>query len=245
MSNIKIILEYDGTDYSGWQYQKNTDQTIQQKLEECLNRLNKSAVKVTASGRTDAGVHAKGQVVNFNLDVSIPVERVPFALNSELPDDILCKEAEIVSPDFNARFDARGKKYRYRLLNDSIPSVFTRNFVYNLRQPLDFDKIYLAARQLTGRHDFAAFQAKGSDADDTVRTIKDIKIKKHGREYWIDVQGDGFLYKMVRIIMGTIIECGLKKMNPADIPQIIASKDRRQAGYTAPAKGLTLIEVYY
>ncbi len=245
MSNIKIILEYDGTNYSGWQIQKNADQTIQQTLEECLTKLNKSHVKVTASGRTDAGVHARGQVVNFNLDVSIPEERIPQALNSVLPPDIICKSAEKVSPNFNARFDARGKKYRYRILNSSIPSVFTRNFVYSLHQPLNFDKFCQAAQNLIGKHDFAAFQAKGSDIDDTIRTIDDIIINEHGREYRVDIVGDGFLYKMIRIIIGTMIECGLGKMELQELPRILASKERKQAGYTAPAKGLTLLEVYY
>jgi len=245
MANIKIILKYDGTNYSGWQVQKNTDRTIQQVLEECLTKLNKSPVKATASGRTDAGVHARGQVVNFKLDVSIPVEKIPFALNSELPADIVCKKAKKVSPGFDARFDARGKKYCYRILNSSIPPVFTRNFVYNLRQPINDEKFYLAAQKIIGRHDFTSFQAKNSDITDTVRTVKDISIEKYKSEYRIDVVGDGFLYKMVRIIIGTMIECGLNKMKPEDIPRIIACKDRKQAGYTAPAKGLTLIEVYY
>jgi tRNA pseudouridine38-40 synthase len=244
MSNFKITLEYDGTNYSGWQIQKNTDQTIQQVLESCLTRLNKSPVKATASGRTDAGVHAKEQVVNFSLDVSIPEERLPFALNSLLPEDIICKKAEKVSSNFNARFDARGKRYRYRILNSSIPSVFTRHFFYNLRQPLNFNKLRLAARKFIGKHDFAAFQAKGSDVNDTVRTIKDITIRKHGCEYRVDIIGNGFLYKMVRIMVGTLIEIGLKKRKP-DINQILKSKDRKKAGFTAPAKGLTLVKVYY
>lgn len=245
MSFYKIILEYDGTNYSGWQRQKNTKYTIQEILEEKLSIINKSEVLAISAGRTDAGVHAKEQVVNFKFDVDIPVERIPFALNSVLPKDIICKDAEKVDPRFHARYDTRGKLYRYRLSNCKFPSVFTRNYVYNIRSNIDFGKIKKAAPLLVGTHDFASFQNSGSDKVDTVRTIERIDINKVDDEYHFDIEGNGFLYKMVRIIMGTFIEIGQNKIELAELNNILKSKDRRKAGFTAPAKALTLMKVYY
>jgi tRNA pseudouridine38-40 synthase len=245
MSVYKITLAYDGTKYSGWQRQKNTNLTIQQILEESLTIINKSYVLAISAGRTDAGVHAKEQIVHFELDVDIPEQRMPFALNSILPKDIICKDAEIVDSEFHSRYDAQGKFYRYRLSTNKFPSVFTRNYVYNIRSKLDFDKIKKAAPLLVGRHDFASFQNSGSDISDTVRTLEMIDIKKVNDEYYFDIKGNGFLYNMVRIIMGTFIEIGQGKMKLESLSEILESKDRRKAGYTAPAKGLTLMKVYY
>ncbi len=244
MPNIKIILEYDGTNYFGWQMQKNTGETIQQKLEDCLSKINKSKVKIHGAGRTDSGVHALGQVASFKLDVDVPEEKIPIALNSMLPEDIVCKKAEFVSDSFHARYDTKGKKYRYRLMNERIPSVFNRHFVYNIYKPLDFALIKKVLPQLKGKHDFASFQSSGSDIMETVRTITEIKLLKKGKEYWLEIAGDGFLYNMVRIITGSLIEIGLQKRK-ADLQSVIKSKNRRQAGFTAPACGLTLIKVYY
>lgn len=245
MSFYKIILEYDGTNYSGWQRQKNTRDTIQQILEEKLSIINKSYVLAISAGRTDAGVHAKEQVVNFKLEVDIPIERLPFALNSLLPKDIICKDAEEVDSEFHARYDTRGKLYRYRLSNCKFPSVFTRNYVYNIRSKLDFGKIKKAAPLLVGTHDFASFQNSGSDIVDTVRTIERIDISEVNDEYHFAIEGNGFLYKMVRIIIGTFIEIGLNKIELGELNNIIKAKERRKAGFTAPAKGLTLMKVYY
>lgn len=245
MSFYKIILEFDGTNYKGWQRQKNTDQTIQQIVEEKLSIINKSFVLATSAGRTDAGVHAKKQVVNFKLDVNVPTKRMPFALNSLLPKDIICIDAEEVGPNFHARHDAKGKLYRYRLGNSRFPSVFTRNYVYNIRSKINFEKIKKAAPLLVGTHDFAAFQNSGSDIEGTVRTIEKIEIYPIEDEYHFEIKGDGFLYNMVRIIMGTFIEIGQDKIKLEDLKDIIKAKNRRRAGFTAPAKGLTLMEVYY
>lgn len=245
MRFYKVILEYDGTNYNGWQRQKNTDTTIQQIVEEKLSIINKSFVLATSAGRTDSGVHAKRQVVNFQLDVDVPVRRIPFALNSLLPRDIICIDSQEVDEDFHARHDAKGKLYRYRLSNCRFPSVFTRNYVYNIRSKLDFKKIKEAAPLLVGTHDFASFQNSGSDMEDTVRTIEKIDIYQVEDEYHFDIKGSGFLYNMVRIIMGTFIEIGQGKMQLIDLPKILESKDRRQAGFTAPGKGLTLMDVYY
>ncbi len=245
MRNIKIILEYDGTNYSGWQWQKDTKHTIQQVVEDCLTKLNKSRVKIIGAGRTDAGVHAENQVANFYLDVPIPVNNIPTAINTIIPPDIRCKKAEEVDKGFHARYDARGKRYRYRLSNQKYLSVFKRNFVYNIYKKIDFNKIEEGLKYFSGEHDFTSFMASGSDVDDTVRTIEEIDMIKKNDEYWIIIRGDGFLYNMVRIIIGTLIEIGHGKKRIEDIPEIFKSRNREKAGFTAPAKGLTLVEVYY
>jgi len=245
MRNIKIILEYDGTNYSGWQIQKNTPHTIQQKLQDVLTEINKSSVKVIAAGRTDAGVHARGQVANFFLDVPIPLNKIPASINRLLPGDIICKEACEVSVDFHARYDARGKKYRYRILNQSLRDVFQRNYVYHYRLPLDREVMREAAIYLTGTHDFSSFQASGSSVDDTVRTIRKLEVLDKGREIWIEIEGDGFLYNMVRIIVGTLVDVGTKKISPEEVKEILNAKDRTRAGFTVSACGLILLKVSY
>jgi len=244
MSNIKITVEYDGTNYCGWQRQKNTSRTIQQKIEDCLTKLNKQKVKVEGAGRTDSGVHALGQVANFHLDVSIPVRKIPRALNSMLPDDIICKNAERVSDKFHSSFCATGKKYRYRILNRSFSSVFLRNFVYTIYKPVNFVKIKKVINKFEGTHDFSAFQSSNSEVSSPVRTIKNIVLKEKSPEHWIEITGDGFLYNMVRIIVGTLLEIGLDKRK-SKITKILESSDRQKAGFTAPAKGLTLVKVFY
>ncbi|HKL76637.1 MAG TPA: tRNA pseudouridine(38-40) synthase TruA [Halanaerobiales bacterium] len=245
MRNIKIILEYDGTNYQGWQYQKHTNKTIQQTLEIKLTKLNKSKVPVIGAGRTDSGAHAKGQAANFYIDVDIPVSKIPIALNSMLPADIVCKDAKHVANDFHARYDSVAKKYRYRLLNRSFHSVFTRNYVYTLYKKLDLKKIKYALKDFIGKYDFAAFQSSGSDVGTTKREIKSFEMKFVGEEIWFDIVGTGFLYNMVRIIIGTLIEIGLNKRPADDVKRIIKSQDRIEAGFTAPAKGLSLLKVYY
>lgn len=251
MTNFKITLEYDGTNYHGWQRQKNTDQTIQQKVEDALSLLNKSKVTVYGAGRTDSGVHARGQVASFKLNIPLPAERLPAALNSELPSDIICHQAKEVESSFHARYDAQGKKYCYRLANNRYPSVFNRRYVYNIYRELDIEKMKQNLADFKGSHDFSAFEASGSEIDNSVREIREITFEKvsplspaKGPEYRLLVRGDGFLYNMVRIIAGTLIEVGLGKLETR-YSEIIASKDRRRAGFTAPARGLTLLEVYY
>lgn len=245
-NNYKITLEYDGSNYSGWQKQKNTKATIQEKLENALSKVNKSKVAVIGSGRTDAGVHAAGQTANFFLDIEIPTYKIPIAINTHLPDDIICYKAEKVAMDFHARYDARGKKYRYRILNSNFNSVFVRNFVYKVHQRLDVDLMRKGAEVFLGTHDFAAFCSAGSSVDSTIREIYslDINAKPNG-EIQIDISGNGFLYNMVRILVGTLIELAKGKRNPADLKEILAGCQRRKAGFTAPAKGLTLLEVFY
>lgn len=245
MRNIKITVEYDGTNYRGWQRQKNTSETVQEKLEEALTIINKKPVELQGASRTDSGVHALGQVANFFIDVSIPVERIPAALNRLLPEDIRCVKAESVPADFHARHDALGKKYLYRIYNQGIPSVFIRNYVYYFKKKLDPVIMQEAARCLEGTHDFSSFRAAECSARTTVRTIHSIEVIDKSPEIWVEVKGDGFLYNMVRIIIGTLIEASLGKIKIEELPEIIAAKDRRLAGFTAPARGLTLVEVYY
>jgi len=244
--NYKIIVEYDGSNYSGWQIQKNTSQTIQQKLEQTLSKINKNRVQITGAGRTDAGVHAAGQTANFFLDVDIPLAKIPIALNTELPDDIICKKAEKVDQDFHARYDARGKKYRYRILNSNFNSVFVRNFVYNVYKKLDLELMQKAANIFEGCHDFASFCAAGSSVESTVREIYSLDVyTAEDAEIWIDVVGNGFLYNMIRILAGTLIETGLGKRTLPELEDILQSCDRNNAGFTAPAQGLTLMKVLY
>jgi tRNA pseudouridine38-40 synthase len=243
--NYKITLEYDGSNYSGWQMQQNTSKTIQQKVEEALTKINQKKVSIIGSGRTDAGVHAAGQTANFFLDISIPADKIPLALNTHLPEDIICTKAEKVNEDFHARYDARGKKYRYRILNSNFNSVFVRKFVYKVHKKLELESMKNAAEILEGTHDFAAFCSAGSSVESTVRTIYSINVTLAGDEIWIDVSGNGFLYNMIRIIAGTLIEVGKAKIKSTYLKEILISCDRRKAGFTAPAKGLTLLEVFY
>lgn len=244
--NYKVTIEYDGSNYSGWQIQKNTRETIQQKLEDALTKINKQKVKVIGAGRTDAGVHAAGQTANFFLNVDIPTHKIPLAVNTELPADIICKKVEEVSDDFHARYNARGKKYRYRILNSNFNSVFVRNFVYNVHQKLNLEIMQRAEKILEGSHDFAAFCSAGSSVKSTERNIFSLEIySAEDKEIWIDVIGDGFLYNMIRILAGTLIEIGLGKRTLSDLEYVLQSCDRNNAGFTAPAQGLTLLNVFY
>jgi len=245
MQNIKLIIEYDGTNYSGWQIQNNTEYTVQEKLQKAFTKINKKPVKVQGASRTDAGVHAMGQVANCILDVVIPIERVPAAVNRLLPNDIICKKAERVKMDFHARYDSRGKKYRYRIYNQKLPSVFVRNYSYYYRHKIDLAILKKACQYFVGTHDFTSFQASGCAAKNTVKTIESIEVIKKNSEIWLEIKGDGFLYNMVRIIMGTLIELSMGKIKITDINKIISANNRSNAGFTAPAQGLSLLEVYY
>ncbi|MEJ6949550.1 tRNA pseudouridine(38-40) synthase TruA [Natronospora cellulosivora (SeqCode)] len=245
MQNIKITLEYDGSKYSGWQIQKNTSMTIQEKVEIALKKVNKKDLKLMGASRTDAGVHALGQVANCLFDVAIPPERVPVALNRYLPADIICKKAEKVSIDFHARYDSKGKKYLYRIYNNRIPSVFIRNYAYHYIHELDISLMQKASKAFLGEHDFSSFQSAGCAAKNPVKTIETFDIYTKGKEFFFEIKGSGFLYNMIRIMVGTLIEVSEGKIKLEDMGKIIEGKDRNLAGFTAPAKGLTLLEVYY
>lgn len=245
MKNYKLIIQYDGTGYHGWQSQDNAV-TVQDILEKALSKLmNCEKPNVVGCGRTDSGVHAKKYVCNFKGETSIPLEKFPLALNTFLPDDIVCSHCEEVSDDFNSRYSATKKTYSYYIKNSKIPDAFTKRYAWHYRYDLDLDKMKEAAKAFLGTHDFIGFAASGFTVKTTVRTIYALEIEQKGDMISIDITGDGFLYNMVRIIAGTLVFVGSGKIDARDMPEIIASKDRTRAGITAPAEGLFLSEVYY
>lgn len=245
LRNIRLTIEYDGTNYQGWQRQKNTHQTLQEIIEKTAKRILQERVRLVASGRTDAGVHARGQVANFKTNAKIPLKNLKQALNSLLPDDIVITEVCEEDLKFHARFDAKSKIYRYAILNQRYPSALWRNFTYFVPYKLDHKKMQKAARLLLGRHNFTSFQAADKAPRDSIRKIKRIKISKEQNFIYIDIEADGFLYKMVRNIVGTLIKIGAKNQPAINIQKILASKNRRFAGPTVPGYGLCLLEVKY
>ncbi len=245
MRNIKVLVEYDGTNYHGFQRQIDDLPTIQKSLEEALGQLVKHPVTVTGSGRTDAGVHARGQVFNFFTDCRIPAERLPLAMNSLLPGDIAAKEAQEVSPSFHAQFSARSKVYRYHIYNSRTPSAFERLYSYHVPQGLDIEKIRAAAGHLVGEHDFTAFRAAGSCARTSVRHVYRLDIEYMPPHLYITIEANGFLYNMVRIITGTLLYVGKGKLTPDEVGEFVNSGRREEAGPTAPPQGLCLMEVKY
>lgn len=246
MRNIKLTIEYDGTNYSGWQIQENGP-SIQAEIEKALMIITKEPRKVNGSGRTDAGVHARGQVANFVTNSRIPAERFAYALNSVLPRDIAIRHSTEVDHDFHARYSANGKKYSYLIWNSRFPSPLLRNYAYHITycEKLDRKRMQQAAACFIGTHDFFGFMSTGSKITDTVRTIYDIDMAAEAELLKLTFKGNGFLYNMVRIITGTLIEVGTGKIELSELPEIIASKERRRAGITVPAHGLYLDEVYY
>lgn len=242
--NIRLDLQFDGTDYCGWQIQPDVP-TVQGILRNAIADATGESVTPKGCSRTDAGVHAAGYVCNFNTNSTIPPERMPYALNRYLPNDIICTAAKCVADDFSANGSAKGKTYRYTIDNSEFSDVFQNRYAWHYKYPLDIDKMRRAAEGFIGTHDFIGFAASGFSVKTTVRTIYALKTQKNGNIITIDVTGDGFLYNMVRIITGTLVHAGCGKIDPNGIEQIIASKDRTRAGITAPAKGLCLKEVYY
>lgn len=242
---FKCIVEYDGTNYSGWQRQSNTRMTIQEQVEDVLTMIAKHPVTVIAASRTDAGVHAYGQVIAFSMENGIPSERIPIAMNSALPRDIRIKAIEEVTSDFNPRFQSQGKIYHYLLDNSRIQSAFRHHYAYHVPNQLNLDAMRMSATHLVGRHDFSSFRAIGCSAKSPVRTIRRIEVFQEGDLIRIEYEGDGFLYNMVRILTGTMIYAGLGKFSPAQVKQILEAKDRTQAGPTVPPHGLYLIKVFY
>lgn len=244
MRNIKLYLKYNGTAYHGWQRQENA-KTVQETVENAIMDLTGSMPKLSGCGRTDSGVHATGFVANFKSETTISCEKFPYALNSYLPDDIVCVGAEDVLMSFDARKSAKGKTYTYYILNSLYANPFYQNRAWHYRYELDIDKMKEAAKAFVGTHDFIGFAAAGFTVKTTVRTVHSLDIEKDGEIIKIKITGDGFLYNMVRIIAGTLCFVGNGKINAEDMEKIIASKDRKQAGITAPADGLYLTEVYY
>ena len=241
---ILLTLSYDGTDYAGWQRQQNAV-AVQQRLEEALFRLTNEPIVVMGASRTDAGVHALGQRAHFDTLSRIPPEKFPYALNACLPPDIRVLEGREVGPCFHARFDSRGKRYTYRIHNAPHASALYRRTTAHVPVPLDVDKMRRALPSLLGEHDFAAFQASGGTAKTTVRTIHAVELQQQGDELTLTVQGNAFLYNMVRIIAGTLIDLGNGKLPEDCIERALRTGDRLVLGVTAPARGLELTEVYY
>lgn len=251
--NILLTLEYDGTGFHGWQRQPGI-RTVQGELERALSILCGCDISVNGTSRTDAGVHALGQRASFTGDFAIPVERIKIAANNLLSGgmnrnsvgDIRILKAEEVPLEFHARFDCKSKKYIYKISNSNEADVFCRNYCWHITRSLDTEAMNEAAAYIRGTHDFACFQASGGqERETTVRTIYSIEGTRAGDAIEISVTGDGFLYNMVRIITGTLVEVGRGNMKPEYVREIIAGKDRTKAGPTAPPQGLYLAQIYY
>lgn len=256
MRNIKLTVEYEGTAYSGWQSQKRGEPTVQSALEEAVERLTARRARVTGAGRTDAGVHALGQVACFRTASALDLATIRRGLNALLPADIRVREAEEAAAGFHPQWSARGKRYFYVISNAECLSPFVERFAWRVPQRLGLAGMKRAAAFFTGRHDFAAFRASGSSARTSEREITLLSVSEsrglcfagvrlRGRFIRVAVEGDGFLRYMARNIVGTLVEVGRGKIKPGAVPGIIASRDRRAAGPTAPAKGLFLEEVFY
>ncbi|UWG97945.1 tRNA pseudouridine(38-40) synthase TruA [Dehalobacter sp. DCM] len=246
MRNILLRLAYDGTNYHGFQRQpEEHGLTVQGELEKVWKKLFAEEVKVITAGRTDTGVHAAGQVVNLSSEARIPEDKIPKAMNSILPCDIRVLEARDVPAEFNARKSAKWKRYDYRIDNGKIPNVFRRLYSCHEPIPLDTKAMQMAASFLEGTHNFRAFAAAGSSAKSFVRTLYHCKVSRMDGQIMITCIGNGFLYNMVRIIAGTLMDAGKGRIDPNAIPMILESQDRTKAGATALAKGLTLTFVEY
>ncbi|MFS8629869.1 MAG: tRNA pseudouridine(38-40) synthase TruA [Bacillales bacterium] len=245
MPRYKCTIAYDGANFYGYQVQPGK-RTVQKEIEKVLEHMHKGKkVKIYASGRTDAGVHAKGQVIHFDSDLSLPAERWPLALNAQLPEDISVLAVEAVPPDFHARFDAIGKEYRYFVYRGKFRDPFRRHYAYHFPYPLDVDAIREGASFLKGKHDFTSFCSAKTEVEDRVRELTEIEITEDGDLLMFRFAGTGFLYNMVRIMVGTLLDVGAGKLKPEAIREILARKDRTCAGKTAPPQGLYLWQVFY
>ena len=244
MKNYKLVLCYDGSRYKGWQKQGNTENTIQAKLESILSRMLEQEVAVHGSGRTDAGVHARAQVCSFRAKTDMSCSDMLSALREYLPEDIGAEALENADERFHARLSCREKSYVYRIWNSDAPNVFERKYMYRCADKLDIESMEKAAGLLLGQHDFTAFSTHRGNKS-AVRDLRDIRLERIGEELRFTFTGDGFLYNMVRILTGTLIEVGRHEKAPEEIPGIFASGKRENAGFTAPAQGLTLWDVKY
>lgn len=244
MRNIKLIIEYDGKKFGGWQKQP-TKLNIQGEIEQAIKEITGEEIELNASGRTDSGVHSLGQVANFKTNSSIEIERMAIAINSKLKKSILIKSAEEVEDNFHARYSCKGKKYRYVINNSKVGTAIYRELEFHIPQKLNVKKMKEAIKYFEGEHDFKGFKASGTSSKSSIRTIYKAEVKQDGERIIIELTGNGFMYNMVRIIAGTIVEVGLGKISPDEIQRIIESKDRNKAGKTLPAHGLYLVEVYY
>ena len=244
MRNLRLDICYDGTRYRGWQRLAGRDDTIQGKLETALSRILDEPIEISGSGRTDAGVHAAGQVANFHCQSDMPCEKILSDLRRYLPEDIGIYSCKDASPRFHARLNAKEKTYRYRIWNSEMPCVFQRRFVSVMPEKLDIAAMEAAAQQLLGEHDFAAFCGNAKMKKSTVRYIRSITITRQGEELWLEFTGNGFLHNMVRILVGTLVEVGRGERKAESIGALFSGK-RADAGFLAPAQGLCLMEVFY
>ncbi len=242
--NIKCEISYDGTDFHGFQIQPN-HRTVQGELESALYRLTKQKISINASGRTDAGVHAKKQVCNFITDSNIPGEKWRLALKPELPDDIIMVNTTEAPLSFHSRFDVKKKTYRYYIYHHMSPDIFHRRFSWHYPYKLDLELMQVASQLFEGEHDFTNFSSARTDKENKIRRIDEAMLWKEGNEIIFQISGSGFLYNMVRIIMGTLIEVGRKKMNKEEIIPLFYTKEKILKAKTAPAHGLSLWDVQY
>ncbi|TCS81516.1 tRNA pseudouridine(38-40) synthase TruA [Tepidibacillus fermentans] len=242
--NIKLELSYDGTKFHGFQVQPN-QRTVQSEIEKAIKELTGFSVNLIASGRTDAGVHARKQVCNFITHSSIPIAKWPNALNSILPDDIIVFSAEEKPLQFHSRYDVKRKTYRYTIYNDRFIDVFKRHYSWHLPYSLNISEMVEASHYFLGEHDFTSFSSARTEVKNKVRTIYQFDIWKEGKEIYFQITGNGFLYNMVRIIVGTIVEIGRGRMEKEQILRLFEEKDRTLSGLTAPPQGLVLWDVIY
>ena len=248
--NIKLVIEYDGLNFNGWQKQTNK-LNIQGRIEKAIYDVTGKEVDLIGAGRTDSNVHAYAQVANFHIDSDFPIEKYPVALNSKLKNKITIKSAEIADDEFHSRYNAKSRTYRYVINNSDTESAIKSNYEYFMYSKLDVDAMKEAIKHFEGQHDFTGFRSSGTSSKNSIREIYKAEIKEvideddKRKRIYIELKGSGFLYNMVRIIAGTILEVGLGKIDPKDIPDIIKSKDRQRAGDTLPAKGLFLLNVEY
>lgn len=245
LKNYRMVLEYDGSRYDGWQKQDNTGQTIQGKIESVLERMIGQPVEVHGSGRTDAGVHALGQVANFHGDVDLSEAEIRDYLNRYLPEDIGIKTVELAPDRFHSRLHAEEKTYLYRIETGGRKDVFERKYIYGLMRPLDVEAMERAASYLIGEHDFKSFCSNRRMKKSSVRTLSKVEFEQQGSRLFIRFTGNGFLYHMVRILTGTLIEVGSGQRRPEEILGILEARNREAAGYTAPSDGLFLEKVRY
>lgn len=244
MRNIKLTIEYDGKDFKGWQKQ-NDKLNIQGEIEKAIETITGEKVELIGSGRTDAGVSALGQVANFKTECTIPTDKIPYALNTMLKKSIRVKKAEEVDEKFHSRYTCKKKTYRYVINNTEHGTAIYRYIQYHFPLPLDENKMNEAINYLIGEHDFKSFKASGTSSKSSVRTIYDAKVFREGELVIIELTGNGFLYNMVRIISGTLVDVGQGKIEPNYMKEILEKRDREYAGKTLPANGLCLMKVYY
>ena len=244
MRNIKLIIEYNGRHFNGWQKQPNK-LNIQGEIEKAIGEITGEEIDLIASGRTDAGVHSFGQTANFKTNSKLDIEKFPIAINSKIKKSIVVKSAEEVEERFHSRYSVKSKKYRYVINNSKYGTAIYRELEFMIPQKLNVEDMKKAAKYFEGEHDFKGFKASGTSSKSSIRTIYKAEVMEENEKINIELTGNGFLYNMVRIIAGTLVDVGLGKINPNDIIEIIESKDRKRAGRTLPPHGLYLVEVNY